>query len=133
GIRAAMRPDIAREEYGAWLAYGVDLVAQAFAQELAVPLDAAPTGARPVERDVSFPSRAMLFWLIFAVVFTLAQLARRRGRRGRRIWWVGGGWGGGGWGGGGWGGGWGGGGGGGGFGGVGGGGGCSGGGPGGRV
>src|SRR2546426_3379686 len=38
----------------------------------------------------------MLFWLIFAVVFTLAQLARRRGRRGRRIWWVGGGWGGGG-------------------------------------
>src|SRR3989441_1100856 len=119
-IRDAMTPYLAREEYGAGLAYGVDLIAQAFAQEFGVTLDAAPPGARPVERDVSFPSRAVLFWLIFAVVFTLAQLARRRGRRGRRIWWVGGGWGGGGWGGG-WGGG--GGGGGGGFGGVGGGGG----------
>src|SRR2546425_1741179 len=99
-IRDAMTPYLAREEIGAGLAYGVDLIAQAFAQEFGVTLDAAPPGARPVERDVSFPSRAMLFWLIFAVVFTLAQLARRRGRRGRRIWWVGGGWGGGGWGGG---------------------------------
>src|SRR5204862_3694469 len=67
-VRDAMTPYLAREEYGAGLAYGVDLVAQAFAQEFAVTLDAAPTGARPVERDVSFPSRAMLFWLIFAVV-----------------------------------------------------------------
>src|SRR5205809_1676473 len=117
-IRDAMTPYLAREEYGAGLADGVDLIAQAFAQELGVTLDAAPPGARPVERDVSFPSRAVLFWLIFAVVFTLAQLARSRGRRGRRIWWVGGGWGGG----------WGGGGGGGGFGGCGGGGGFSGGG-----
>src|SRR5207244_10062266 len=57
-IRDAMTPYLAREEYGAGLAYGVDLVAQAFAQEFAVTLDAAPTGARPVERDVSFPSRA---------------------------------------------------------------------------
>src|SRR5205814_10047537 len=98
-IRDAMTPYLAREEYGAGLAYGVDLIAQAFAQEFGVTLDAARPGARPVERDVSFPSRAMLFWLIFAVVFALAQLARRRGRRGRRIWWMGGG-GGGGWGGG---------------------------------
>src|SRR5213596_2263991 len=103
-IRDAMTPYLAREEYGAGLAYGVDLIAQAFAQELGVTPDAAPPGARPVERDVSFPSRAVLFWLIFAVVFTLAQLARRRGRRGRRVGWVGSGWGGGGWGGGGWGG-----------------------------
>src|SRR6058998_1182313 len=85
-IRDAMVPYLAREEYGAGLAYGVDLIAQAFAQEFGVTLDAAPPGARHVERDVSFPSRAVLFWLIFAVVFTLAQLARRRGRRGRRIW-----------------------------------------------
>src|SRR5256886_17245693 len=77
-IRDAMTPYLAREEYGAGLAYGVDLIAQAFAQEFGVTLDAAPPGARPVERDVSFPSRAMLFWLIFAVVFALAQLARRR-------------------------------------------------------
>src|SRR5216117_3133871 len=48
-IRDAMVPYLAREEYGAGLAYGVDLVAQAFAQEFAVTLDAAPTGARPVE------------------------------------------------------------------------------------
>jgi uncharacterized protein len=128
-IRDAMTPYLAREEYGAGLAYGVDLIAQAFAQEFGVTLDAARPGARPVEHDVSFPSRAVLFWLIFAVVFTLAQLARRRGRSGRRIWWVGRGWGGGGWGGGGWGGG----GGGGGFGGFGGGGGFSGGGAGGRF
>src|SRR5881392_3679855 len=84
-IRDAMTPYLAREEYGAGLAYGVDLIAQAFAQEFGVTLDAAPPGARPVERDGSFPSRAVLFWLIFAVVFALAQLARRRGRRGRRI------------------------------------------------
>ena len=123
-IRDAMTPYLAREEYGAGLASGVDMIAQAFAQEFGVTLDGAPPGARPAERDVSFPSRATLFWLIFAVVFVLAQLARRRGRSGRRIWWAGGGWGGGGWGGGG---------GGGGFGGFGGGGGFSGGGAGGRF
>src|SRR5256885_13806711 len=94
-IRDAVTPYLAREEYGAGLAYGVDLIAQAFAQEFGVTLDAAPPGARPVERDVSFPSRAMLFWLIFAAVFALAQLARRLGRRGRRLWWMGRGWGGG--------------------------------------
>ena len=118
-MRDAMAPYLAREEYGAGLAYGVDLIAQAFAQEFGATLDAAPPGSRPAERDVSFPSRATLFWLIFAVVFVLAQLARRRGRSGRRIWWAGGGWGGGG--------------GGGGFGGFGGGGGFSGGGAGGRF
>src|SRR6266699_2642377 len=100
-IRDAMTPYLAREQYGAGLALGVDLIAQAFAQEFGVTLDAAPPGSRPAERDVSFPSRATLFWLIFAVVFVLAQLARRRGRSDRRIWWAGGGWGGGGWGGGG--------------------------------
>src|SRR5438034_11144576 len=60
-IRDAMTPYLAREDYGAGLALGVDLIAQAFAQEFGVTLDAAPPGARPVERDVSFPSRAMLF------------------------------------------------------------------------
>src|SRR6266704_1704952 len=98
-IRDAMTPYLAREEYGAGVAHGVDLIAQAFAQEFGVTLDAAPPGARPVERDVSFPSRAVLFWLIFAVVFVLAQLARRRGRSRARTAWRGGGWGGGGWGG----------------------------------
>src|SRR5207253_8589493 len=50
-IRDAMTPYLAREEYGAGLAYGVDLIAQAFAQEFGVTLDAARPGARPVERD----------------------------------------------------------------------------------
>src|SRR5438552_11342771 len=88
-IRDAITPYLAREEYGAGLAHGVELIAQAFAQEFGVTLDAAPPGARPVERDVSFPTRAVRVWPIFAVVFSLAQLARRRGRRGRRIWWMG--------------------------------------------
>src|SRR5437879_10053783 len=77
-IRDAITPYLAREEYGAGLARGVDLIAQAFAREFGVTLDAAPPGARPVARDVSFPSRAMLFWLIFAVGLTLRPLARHR-------------------------------------------------------
>ena len=119
-IRDAMTPYLARGEYGAGLAYGVDLIAQAFAQEFGVTLNAAPPPSpRPAQRDVSFPSGATLFWIIFAIVL-LSRLARRRRRWGRGIWWAGGGWGGGG-------------GGGGGFGGFGGGGGFSGGGAGGRF
>jgi len=126
-IRDAMTPYLARGEYGAGLAYGVDLIAQAFAQEFGVTLNAAPPPSPgPAQRDVSFPSGATLFWIILAIVL-LSRLARRRRRWGRGIWWAGGGWGGGGWGGGG------GGGGGGGFGGFGGGGGFSGGGAGGRF
>src|SRR5437899_2486318 len=41
-IRDAMSPSLAREQYGAGLAYGVDLVAQAFAQEFGVTLTGAP-------------------------------------------------------------------------------------------
>ncbi len=126
-IRDAMTPYLAREEYGPGLAYGVDLIAQAFAQEFGVTLSAAPPAPRPAQRDVSFPSGATLFWIIFVTVLLLSRLARRRRRWGRGLWWAGGGWGGGGWGGGG------GGGGGGGFGGFGGGGGFSGGGAGGRF
>ena len=126
-IRDAMTPHLARGEYGAGLAYGVDLIAQAFAQEFGVTLNAAPRPSPgPAQRDVSFPTGATLFWIILAIVL-LSRLARRRRRWGRGIWWAGGGWGGGGWGGGG------GGGGGGGFGGFGGGGGFSGGGAGGRF
>ncbi len=126
-IRDAMTPYLAREEYGPGLAYGVDLIAQAFAQEFGVTLSAAPPAPRPARRDVSFPSGATLLWIIFVTVLLLSRLARGRRRWGRGIWWAGGGWGGGGWGGGG------GGGGGGGFGGFGGGGGFSGGGAGGRF
>jgi uncharacterized protein len=131
-IRDAMTPYLAREEYGMGLASGVDLIAQAFAQQFGVTLNAAPPAPpappplRPAQRDVSFPSGATLFWIIFVTVLILSRLARRRRRWTRGIWWAGGGWSGGGWGGGG-------GGGGGGFGGFGGGGGFSGGGAGGRF
>jgi uncharacterized protein len=123
-IRDAITPYLAREEYGAGLAHGVDLIAQAFAQEFGVTLDDAPP-RRPAAPEISLPTGATLFWIIFALVLIVSMLQRRRGRRGR-IWWAGGGWTGGGWGGG-WGGG------GGGFGGFGGGGGFSGGGGGGRF
>src|SRR2546422_6810940 len=86
-IRDAMTPYLAREEYGAGLAYGVDLIAQAFAQEFGVTLSAAPPAPRPAQRDVSFPSGATLFWLIFVTVLILSRLARRRRRWGRGIWW----------------------------------------------
>src|SRR6266446_6935716 len=100
-IRDAMTPYLAREEYGPGLAYGVDLIAQAFAQEFGVTLSAAPPAPRPARRDVSFPSGATLLWIIFVTVLLLSRLARGRRRWGRGIWWAGGGWGGGGWGGGG--------------------------------
>src|SRR3989449_5033868 len=45
-IRDAMTPYLAREEYGAGLGDGGDLIAQAFAQEFGVTLDAAPPGSR---------------------------------------------------------------------------------------
>jgi len=128
-IRDAMTPYLAREEYGAGLAYGVDLIAQAFAQEFGATLDAAPPPPRPAAPEVWLPTGATLFWIIFGLVFIVSVVRRRRGRRGRLWWLAGGGWSGGGWGGGG--GGWGGGG--GGFGGFGGGGGFSGGGAGGRF
>src|SRR5919198_4500721 len=41
-IRDAMTPDLAREQYGAGLARGVDLIAQAFATEFNVTLETAP-------------------------------------------------------------------------------------------
>ena len=133
-IRDAMTPYLAREEYGAGLAHGVELIAQAFAQEFGVALEAAPPPPRPVAPEVWLPTGATLFWVIVAFVLIVSILQRRRGRRGLPWWWVGGGWSRSGWGGG-WGGGGGGGGGGfsGGFGGFGGGGGFSGGGAGGRF
>jgi len=98
-IRNAMTPYLAREEYGAGLAHGVELIAQAFAQEFGVTLDAAPPPPRPVAPEVWVPTGATLFWIIFTFVLIVSILQRRRGQRGRLGWWVGGGWSGGGWGG----------------------------------
>jgi uncharacterized protein len=96
-IRDAMTPYLAREAYGPGLAYGVDLLAQAFAQEFGVTLEAAPPPAAS-EPAVWVPSGAVIFWIIFGLALILSRLARRRRRWGRRIWWTGGGWSGGGWG-----------------------------------
>jgi uncharacterized protein len=123
-IRDAMGPFFAREDYGAGLARGVDLIAQAFAEEFGVTLSATPPPTAPEPRVA--PGAGLVFKILLILVLLL--LFRRRrfsllpfmfGGFGR-----GGGWGGGGGGGGGFGGG---------FGGFGGGGGFSGGGAGGRF
>src|SRR5438128_4058968 len=50
-IRDAMTPYLARQAYGAGLAYGVDLIVQAFAQEFGVTLSGVPP-PEPDERGV---------------------------------------------------------------------------------
>lgn len=131
-IRDAMTPYLAREDYGASLARGVDLIAQAFAREFGVTLTGVPE-APPGDDTQPFPIPPG--WIVVAVVLLIVL---SRGRIFLLPFWFGGwraggfgGWGGsggsGGWGGGGRGGF------GGGFGGFGGGGGFSGGGAGGRF
>src|SRR6266545_1635013 len=106
-IRDAMTPYLAREDYGAGLAYGVDLIAQAFAQGFGVTL----TGVPPPEGDERGKPQFPVKWLIIALVL-LIVFSRGRifllpfwfgGFGGGRGGWSGssGGWGGGGWGGGG--------------------------------
>jgi uncharacterized protein len=122
-IRDAMTPYLAREQYGAGLAHGVDLIAQAFAQQFGVTLSGQPP---PPPGDQSDRLPIPLSWLIVAAVLLILF---SRGRILLLPFWLGsfggggrsGGWGGGGWSGGG------------GFGGFGGGGGFSGGGAGGRF
>jgi uncharacterized protein len=102
-IRDAMLPYLAREEYGPGLARGVDLVAQAFAQEFGVPLAGAPpappASPAPVDSAPGMPAALLVVW--FAVVVLMLALAARRrvlflplffgGSGGGRGW--GGGWG----------------------------------------
>jgi uncharacterized protein len=131
-IRDAMTPYLARQDYGAGLAHGVDLIAQAFAQAFGVTLTGAPA---PDTTGEPAPFPIPITWIVLAVI-VLILLTRGRIlllpiRYGGFGGWRRGGWGG--LGGGGWGGGGGGGGFGGGFGGFGGGGGFSGGGAGGRF
>src|SRR5438270_4351108 len=64
-IRDAMTPYLAREDYGAGLARGVDLIAQAFAQEFGVTLTGVPElppgeGAEPLPIPLG--------WIVVAVV-----------------------------------------------------------------
>ena len=103
-IRDAMTPYLAREDYGAGLALGVDLIAQAFAREFGFTLTGAPAPTPPAETgQVPLPVGLVIALVVFLIIVT----------RGRILWWIlalalsrsgggrGGGWGGGGWGGGG--------------------------------
>jgi uncharacterized protein len=128
-IRDAMTPYLAREDYGAGLAVGVDLIAQAFAREFAMTLTGVPppgeeSDETPIPIGVVVAIVVLLIVFsrgrIFLLPFWLGGFGRRRGGWGSGR----GGWGGGGGGGGGFSGG---------FGGFGGGGGFSGGGAGGRF
>jgi uncharacterized protein len=123
-IRDAMTPFLAREEYGRGLSLGVDLIAQAFAEEFGVTLSN-PEYVRPPPVETGPRQTIPVGWLVIAIILLIVLTRGRilllpfwfsgmgRGWRGGR-----GGWGGGG---------------GGGFGGFGGGGGFSGGGAGGRF
>src|SRR6266542_5798689 len=101
-IRDAMVPYLAREEYGAGLALGVDLIAQAFAQQFGVTLSGEPPPGAAGRDQVPIP----VGWLVTAVIL-LILFSRGRilwlpfwfgGFGGRRRGWSGssGGWGGGG-------------------------------------
>src|SRR5207244_1906586 len=103
-IRDAMTPYLAREDYGAGLALGVDLIAQAFAREFGFTLTGEPPPPPPDETgQVPIPVGLVIAGVVFLILVT----------RGRILWWIlalalsrsgggrGGGWGGGGWGGGG--------------------------------
>lgn len=67
-IRDAMTPYLAREEYGAGLAHGVDLIAQAFAQEFRVTLTGVPE--RPPDEGTQ-PLPIPLGWLVAAVILLI--------------------------------------------------------------
>jgi uncharacterized protein len=73
-IRDAMTPYLAREDYGAGLARGVDLIAQAFAHEFAVTLTGVP---QLPPGDGSQPLPIPLGWIVVAVVL-LIVLSRGR-------------------------------------------------------
>src|SRR5213594_1824607 len=71
-IRDAMTPYLAREQYGAGLAHGVELIAQTFAQEFGVTL-----GVPPPEPDEHGVPQFPVKWLIIALVL-LIVLSRGR-------------------------------------------------------
>src|SRR5213082_1724936 len=67
-IRDAMTPYLAREEYGAGLARGVDLIAGAFAQEFGVTLTGVPEAA-PGDGVEPFP--IPLGWIVVVVILLI--------------------------------------------------------------
>src|SRR6266700_2624755 len=73
-IRDAMTPYLAREDYGAGVARGVDLIAQAFAQEFGVTLTGVP---ELPPGDGGQPLPIPLGWIVVAVIL-LIVLSRGR-------------------------------------------------------
>jgi uncharacterized protein len=100
-IRDAMTPDLAREGYGAGLAAGVDLIAQAFADEFGFALTGVEARPPPVPGGGSNEFPIPSIWLI-AIVILLIIVTRGRillllfrfGGRGGGSWGGGGGFGG---------------------------------------
>src|SRR5213076_1812225 len=78
-IRDAMTPYLAREDYGAGLALGVDLIAQAFAREFGFTLTGAPPPPPPDETgQVPLPVGLVIAGVVFLILVT----------RGRILWWI---------------------------------------------
>src|SRR5216110_1337575 len=78
-IRDAMTPYLAREDYGAGLTLGVDLIAQAFAREFGFTLTGAPAPPPPDETgQVPLPVGLVIAGVVFLILVT----------RGRILWWI---------------------------------------------
>src|SRR5213083_2376743 len=67
-IRDAMTPYLAREAYAAGLARGVDLIAQAFAQQFGVTLGTSPSRRLSSRPPAWLPAVLALLWLSFLVL-----------------------------------------------------------------
>lgn len=75
-IRDAMGPFFAQEDYGTGLARGVDLIAQAFAEEFSVTLSGAPI---PKESRQPAPGASLAFKILLILIFLLIFSRRRLG------------------------------------------------------
>jgi uncharacterized protein len=77
-IRDAMGPYFAREEYGAGLAAGVDLIAQAFAGQFGVTLTGTPP--TPVESQPGMARGGSAILKLLLILILLLIFSRRGGR-----------------------------------------------------
>jgi uncharacterized protein len=80
-IRDAMGSYFAREEYGAGLAAGVDLIAQAFAEQFGVALTGVPA-ATPVEGQPAMARGGSVVFKVLLILILLLIFSRRGGRMG---------------------------------------------------
>src|SRR5881398_1448292 len=77
-IRDAMTPYLAREDYGAGLTLGVDLIAQAFAREFGFTLTGAPPPSPDETRQLPIPAGLVIAVVVLLIIVT----------RGRILWWA---------------------------------------------